>query len=709
MIKNKSLITAIILSSLVLFPICADAGSAHSLLKMDVKRSGAADTVDVTFYTTGNSTNSLVTRKSENRYVVLLPNTQGTASVVPNLGGVKDLISNVDVKSVDDGIGGYTKVTFSTTKPVKIQTYTKKTEPLTKAQEEYKNLIAKHESVPAIRTGKTTTSTPAAAKSTAPAVKTPTQQNVASTVAKVVQASTSVSASKTNTTKPEAKVTPAQNKTTQTKPVKQETPVKTTQVKPKETPAAAATKPVEAVKPKVNVPEEVQTVNTVKPAETKPVEEAKPVENAPVEEVHTNISSAHAGALGELETFGLNKSKLKKIPIIGVLVVLGLFIFAAIFNVLVKMAAKSSQEFRKLFDTPVARPEGIDKEKLKSIMNDESLNWQEKYKRYTQTEDQVKSNNGYTFVTDMSGKKDAVVSDNGTKKTLSKKKNRVYPNKETRLVTKPINNEELKARISQMEHALSQTPSMNTQFVQNNNSVKSEESAISQKMSSVKLKSFARSRSLREASRNLYNEFKQETSNGQYKEGRFVKLKNSPLSVNSRKSKGIDSASDVINADEQMVTVSQKAKDDAAYTSSSLGEYFAILDSEPSEQIANSFQKHSSDMRLGSNSTNPISSSRPNNPYGNFTSDYMSMENMDIKSTYTIDSQRSIHLVNVDGHSALIGKNGSNISLIKNFETSVYKPLQVRRDYNSVYIVRVGEFKCLVDSAAPKMGVLLEI
>ena len=73
---------------------------------------------------------------------MLLPNIAGSQSVAPSLGGVKDLVTDVSVKNVDDGIGGYTKVTFSTTKPVKFQTYTKKTAPLTQAQQDYKNLIA---------------------------------------------------------------------------------------------------------------------------------------------------------------------------------------------------------------------------------------------------------------------------------------------------------------------------------------------------------------------------------------------------------------------------------------------------------------------------------------------------------------------------------------------------------------------------------------
>ena len=122
----------------------AIADSLSNLLQMDVKKSSAADTVDVTFYTTGEASNSVVTRKANNRYVVLLPNTSSTASVTPSIGGVKDLITDVEVKHVNDGIGGYTKVTFGTTKPINIKTHMKKTNPLTQEQKDSQAIIAKN-------------------------------------------------------------------------------------------------------------------------------------------------------------------------------------------------------------------------------------------------------------------------------------------------------------------------------------------------------------------------------------------------------------------------------------------------------------------------------------------------------------------------------------------------------------------------------------
>ena len=213
--KNKrNIIVAATLAMLFTSFNPAIADSLSNLLQMDVKKSSAADTVDVTFYTTGEASNSVVTRKANNRYVVLLPNTSSTASVAPSIGGVKDLITDVEVKHVNDGIGGYTKVTFGTTKPINIKTHMKKTNPLTQAQKDSQAIIAKNNAV------------------TKPATEQPKAQATPKEVAKTT----------TNNT--------------QTKPVTQATTQKTSTPKvipvsiPK-APVVASTPKKETVKPKV--------------------------------------------------------------------------------------------------------------------------------------------------------------------------------------------------------------------------------------------------------------------------------------------------------------------------------------------------------------------------------------------------------------------------------------------------------------------------
>ena len=64
MINRKFIITTV----LSVFLIAGNSAIADSsdLLRMDVKKASSDDTVDVTFYTTGAPTNTVVTRKSNN-------------------------------------------------------------------------------------------------------------------------------------------------------------------------------------------------------------------------------------------------------------------------------------------------------------------------------------------------------------------------------------------------------------------------------------------------------------------------------------------------------------------------------------------------------------------------------------------------------------------------------------------------------------------
>lgn len=136
MINKKNILAIATLICLTFVP-----ADASSLVQMDIKKT-SDNAVDVTFYATGVNGNPIVTRKSNNKYVVLMPNIASGSVSTPDLSSVKDLISDVNVKNVDDGMSGYTKVTFITTKPVNIKTYMQKAAPLTQEEKEAKFLIA---------------------------------------------------------------------------------------------------------------------------------------------------------------------------------------------------------------------------------------------------------------------------------------------------------------------------------------------------------------------------------------------------------------------------------------------------------------------------------------------------------------------------------------------------------------------------------------
>lgn len=121
---------------------------ANELHKLDIKKSSSdASTLNVTVYTSSPyDDNVAVTKKNDNKYVILLPNVENSSSANVDYSSLKDVVSDVNVKTVNDGANGYTKITLTTTKPVSISTSARKSAPLTAEQKAYKNLIAQSRS-----------------------------------------------------------------------------------------------------------------------------------------------------------------------------------------------------------------------------------------------------------------------------------------------------------------------------------------------------------------------------------------------------------------------------------------------------------------------------------------------------------------------------------------------------------------------------------
>ena len=665
MINKKFIISAML--SVVLFSGNIVFADSNDLLRMDVKKASSEDTVDVTFYTTGAPTNSVVTRKTGNSYVVLMPNVAGNQSIVPALGGVKDLISDVKVKKVDDGIGGYTKITFNTTKPIKIQTYTKRTAPLTQAQQDYKNLIAQNSKFdpnkkmenfkkvsntsPVVKTVKTT---PAEKSSVQP------KQNIQ----KVTQ-TTQVKASAPNTTK------------ISLKPIE----VKTLSVND-ELNKIKNTKTVNAEEKNNNIINKKEKENLKKSTTMVAPKSTFDLVNPPKE----------SKAISKNEQKSINKNiKTKKthrgipvLPIAGVCSVIGLFIFGWLINILTKVVGNNSNKLREFLENNNLEQETVDTANYENIIDKENLNWQEKYKLYSETkEKQNQKASNMSYIANSDGKAGTIVSN------------------------------DVAASVSQMEHALSQTTNQN-QIKMSKADVQSAEDAIIKKMSGLNLKSFAKNVNLKQTNRHNTFQAKDETTNP-LKESRFVNLENSPLTMSQRNIGGHSfSISDLVRRGRRFLPKKQISdevlKQQEKYLISSMEEYLSIIDkenNEPADVLNNASnlisRRNCNDMMR---STNPMS--RPKLPFKN-KAEEQNFGGISVTSKYDIDGERSIYMVESDGVSALIGKVGENVFVLKKFDKIVNKPLQVRLDYGNVYIVRVGGFKCLVDVSEDKMGTLLEI
>ena len=275
---------------------------------------------------------------------------------------------------------------------------------------------------------------------------------------------------------------------------------------------------------------------------------------------------------------------------------------------------------------------------------------------------------------------------------------------------------QMHSKISELEHSLAQVVSVEN-IADNSNKYKSEDDSIIDNISKIKLKSFSKPVSLKQANRNLIEDNKINSRNKSYKEGRFVKLKNSPLSVTRRNSAAVDlNVSDLINTGSKYLMNNGEMKmnkEKENYLLSSLDEYLSILDGEQGSSatmtkssVADSLAqiKSSSVAMSRSGVTNPISKASntgkaPASP----------MNGLIVKSGYNIDAEKGIYLVNLGGVSALIGRIDESIFVLKKFDSVVEGPLQVRQDDANVYIVKAGRYKCLVDVSKDSMGTLIEI
>ena len=737
--KKRNIIVAATLAMLFTSFNPAIADSLSNLLQMDVKKSSAADTVDVTFYTTGEASNSVVTRKANNRYVVLLPNTSSTASVAPSIGGVKDLITDVEVKHVNDGIGGYTKVTFGTTKPINIKTHMKKTNPLTQAQKDSQAIIAKNNAVtkPATEQPKAQATPKEVAKTTTnntqtkPVTQATTQKT---STPKVIPVSIPKAPVVASTPKKET-VKPKVEQKVQPKAVTQ--PKVDAKVQPKVvTKQPVAQTPSDTYVPRMKFdkngkriidlePRVSHKIVVEQPTKSVKVEPLVAEEQAPIREVAPVVAES------AIETPVSTPSKTSHDMPVWILFAGGgvalLGILYLMYDAMKHANEKDQSRLESFFKLSSQSAAKRRRREYYDIANNKDLNWQEKYKMYVEKEERrkpKKDESAMSYITDMSGLKKAIVEpevqvEQPVQEVVSAPKAELKPQPIVKS-HEDVVKEKLQAKISQMEHSLAQTPTLK-EPEEVSNEVKSEDNAITNKISEIKLKSFSKPVSLKETQRSLLEDDKKISRNKSYEEGRFVRLSNSPLSVNRRKSGASKLAiSDLLTTGSKYLTNNgemKMSKENENYLVSSLNEYISLLDSEATStatvsrnSVADTLsQVKSSSAQAMSRSgvSNPIS--RGSNPMTKNASPATYMNGLIVKSGYNIDSEKGFYVVNIDGVSALVGRIKDNIFVLKKFDQVVDKPIQVRQDHGSVYIVRVGGFKCLVDVSKDKMGTLIEI
>lgn len=691
MVAKSGKLGLILLLALSLTTVAGNIALAgNSLNQLDVRKN-SSDGLEFTLYTSSPyADNVIVTKKSDNKYVILMPNVSGATNASPDLSSVGDIVSNVDVRAVNDGGAGYTKVTVITTKPVDIKTSTAKSAPVTAEQNEYRALIAQQKTKPT------------------QAAKTPVENTARLTPAfrlPEIQPTIPVSDIKINAPnihqavdkKPAAKAV---------KPVakKKATILELAQNKIKEVSQKETVKEVKDIVPTI------PALNTIQPEQPKTappkIAETKALHHPiaiPTENIVTKIKNKLSGRIP------------KNMPMTLILIIIPLVCIMTLIK-LIRASIQKSNVLKKAFIDNLAK-QNAPAVNYDNIINNENLSWQEKYQKYVDAKGEktspkknaeVSSTPKYSFITPK------IQEENIPAEEIIKAEADFMED----------NNNIKTPSIDSLERILHNSPSIEkTTFEEDIDifdddtfieelEVKQEDVAITKQLNkSIKLKAFAEKMALEETSRNKKIKHKK-VQFDMPKESKHVELLNSQLhSIPRTLTNANLSVSDLIVKSDRLLGKTQVVND---YDMVSVDDFFNIMDNKDKSKVTSPLSDKVADTLAQirpmvesnsipqKNTTNPISKLR-----NETKNDYLN--GLIVKSGYNIDKDSGFYLVNLDGMTALIGRIQEEIFVLKKFDKNIDKPLQVRRDNQNVYMVRTEGFKSLVEVTGSKMGVLIEL
>ena len=673
-VKKHNIIGIALLAVLASTPVSnVFADSGNNLVQLDLKRA-SDNSVNVTLFTSNSyNDNVFVRKKSDNKYVILIPKVQSAGYSSSNLNGVRDLVSDVNVKTVNDTNGGYTKVTLITTKPLDIKTSARKSAPVTEEQKEYKTLIAQANAVKN-NIGKQEPQQKQSVNKTEVTVNKAPAQQPAKT-----QKTEKITVNKTENIKPA--VTKQASKTQTTKEVKaavkkqSEAPkIKLTEVNPdnieRQTRREQLAELINEVK---------QEKSAEKPPESNIVQETSTVAGTTFSEPVRDIKELPALAAPNFIQKLKNTAK-KTAKGVGytILSLLGLIIISNILRAIFGSVKSGKKSFSEGF---INRPPVVNSVKYNNIVNNDELSWQEKYQRYL----------------DASAKPVPRANNKGTYTFI---KTPAEP------VSNPV--EDKRRELEKMVSEVSENQISNINIEPEIIEIQNEEDAIQK---TIKFKAFDnRKLNLDTTSRDkIKSRFKKYEKEIPLHEQKNIELGDSILHANPRRLKDANlSVSDVTGGRRMKFKPSE-------YIMSSADEFFSILDKEQSaKDEAKRILSPSSiqDIKIPASKTvnmsNPAGQTNPIAKLRNETkASYIN--GLIVKSGFNIDENKGFYIVNVDGKSALVGKVNDEVFVLKKFDNNVTNPIQVRHDNANVYMVKAGDFKSLVEVNNDKMGVLIEL
>jgi hypothetical protein len=593
----------------------------NNLLKMDVHKTPLGG-VKVTLYTTKPYKDAIVVnKKSDNEYVILMPETASTLTSKPALNSTADVLTKIDVKTQQygstQGQKGYTKIVISTLKPVEItpQIETLGVSQYKLSETETKELLE--------QAGKKQVITPAkpsqkvVAKTTVPQVaKTAAKpQTVEKSAQKVVQKDTAPIQKQAQKVTQLAAKKPAAAEKTVTKKIAE--PVKVAETKPAKTVTESATKTTQ--------PEEV-----TKPAEVETITEEKSAE--PQKPIPTPIKPIATEKYGRLQQIiaALSSDQNTTIILVGLIPVI---ILLLILMVIRKSKSQAATGRFKQGPSTTGTHSGPKNGESASTYIHEDMDWKEKFKAY---------------------KSQPAPTEPPTEE---------HPMEETPFEEIPIQYgvEEEEEEVLELEDLFAQKDTDNAfnVTVETGNEPKEDEQE-----DAIWDEFVGPEPSVETSIEDLFNE--EEFGDDLWEE------------------QPIEEVYDTYKSSEAL------AEDTAKQNEFSFDRAFESVQENPSQETEPYFEDHHFDLEEEEDETQ-----------------------LSTKSSFQIDDSKGFHLINFEGATALVGYINEEIFVLKRFEETTQSKLKARLSENTgnaaSYIVRVGNFKALIEVTPQKMNFLLEL
>lgn len=656
----------------------------NNLLKADVNKNSLGG-VKVTLYTSKPYKDAIVAnKKSDNEYVILMPETANSLTSKPSLNSASDVVKSVEVKTqqYNGNVKGYTKIVITTAKPVEVvpQVKTLNTSSYALSEKEYKELLTQ-----------STKNKSMVKKETKPIIAVKKEAAVQSPV-KQVQKNPALSTSKFS--KKNKEVAVVEPKKIRTSPKETTYKVSRTSIKHKaaysrrtlqKTEPIVTKKLVEKpIKRPVATPKqsEVKKVmptvqsNVVTPVEQKPEAVQKPVVapvSVPTVETKNTVVNkppTKSGRFNQMELVlveyvpGLNPERLHKIKTVVKNNFYNLMAtFAITFMVLLLIARKmtksmkgNKQDFLKNLDDKPFVPTDIE-----SKISDD-MTWKEKFQTYVDATSPNLPEEELANEEEQQIDIKPVVSNEDLDELFGSDISKEVPSTAESEVLQM--DSEISSLIEEVENIITET-------VEEETTTAEKETIVLDRLESDSFLS-----ELDQVAGGTYN-IEEEAS-----------------------------VEDVFGEDEDTGI----PKSDIQDTEVTYDEVEEIFEEELIENEAEEFGLNIEDKEFP---YTPVEPEPPVTPVIQ-AEDFVETEPEEVvKSEYEIDEGKHLYLVDYDDKTSLVGQIEDEIFVLKSFDSKVDDKLQARlneqKGSTSSYMTRVGNYKALVEVTPDNMNLLIEL